>query len=68
MKVRELTRDELLELKSRYYTELLDQKGESPSYGELANVDTLVTDEEVYEAYDGIDFVKDDFFSNGGTK
>lgn len=68
MNVRELSRDELLELKSRYYTERLDQNGEIPSYGELANVDTLVTDEEVYEEYDGIDFVKEDFFSNGGTK
>ena len=66
MTVRELSREELLELKSRYYTELLDRKGESPSYGELAQVETLVSDEEVYEEYDGIDFVKEDFFCNGG--
>lgn len=66
MRVQELSKDELLELKSRHYTELLDRKGESPSYGELANVETLVSDEEIYEEYDGIDFVKDDFFCNRG--
>lgn len=64
MKVTELTRDELTELKTRYYSDLLDKRGESPSYGELAQIDALVTDEEVYEEYDDVDFVKDDFFCN----
>ena len=64
MKVTELTRDELTELKTRYYSDLLDKRGETPSYGELAQIDELVTDEEVYEEYDDVDFVKDDFFCN----
>ena len=64
MKVTELTRDELTELKTRYYSDLLDKRGESPSYGELAQIDAHVTDEEVYEEYDDVDFVKDDFFCN----
>lgn len=64
MKVTELSRDELIELKQRYYTEKLDTVGESPSYGELADIDELVTDEEVYAEYDDVDFVPDDFFTN----
>lgn len=69
MTVRELSREELVELKQRYYTEKLDRLGESPSYGELADIDELVTDEEVYEEYGDVDFVPDDFFTNtcGGT-
>lgn len=64
MKVTELTRDELTELKTRYYSDLLDQKGETPSYGELSAIDELVTDEEVYQEYADVDFVKEDFFGN----
>ena len=63
MTVQELTRDELIELKQKYY---IDYRDDSPSYGELADVDTLVTDEEVYEEYADVDFVKDDFFCNLG--
>ncbi len=64
MKVTELTRGELTELKTRYYSDLLDQRGETPSYGELSAIDELVTDEEVYQEYADVDFVKDDFFGN----
>ena len=64
MKVTELTRDELTELKTRYYSDLLDKRGETPSYGELSAIDELVTDEEVYQEYADVDFVKDDFFGN----
>ena len=64
MKVTELTRDELTELKTRYYSDLLDRRGETPSYGELSAIDELVTDEEIYEEYADVDFVKDDFFGN----
>ena len=64
MRVTELSRDELTELKTRHYSDLLDQRGETPSYGELSAIDELVTDEEVYEAYEDVDFVKDDFFCN----
>lgn len=61
MTVKELTRDELIELKQRYYTDKID---ENPSYGELADIDALVSDEAVFEEYADVDFVKDDFFSN----
>ena len=64
MKVTELTRDELTELKTRYYSDLLDQRGETPSYGELSAIDELVSDEEVYQEYAEVDFVEEDFFGN----
>ena len=60
MKVTELSRDELIELKQRYLMEKRDEAHEDePSYGELAIVDELISDDEIY-----IDFVKDDFFCN----
>jgi len=58
MNVRELSRAQLLQLKANYYEE---RHPEGVSYGELANVDSLVSDKEIIEAYDGVDFVKDDF-------
>lgn len=63
MTVYELNRDQLEELKQRYY---MDHVNENPSYGELAEIDDLVSDEEVYEEYAGTDFVVDDFFSSAG--
>lgn len=60
--VTELTRDQLTELKQRYYTE----RNESVSYGELANIDELVTDAEIFEEYDYVNFVNDDFFCTAG--
>ena len=58
MNVRELSRDQLLQLKANYYE---DRHPEGVSYGELASVDSLVSDKEVMEAYDGVDFVEEDF-------
>lgn len=63
MTVYELNRDQLEELKQRYY---MDHVNENPSYGELAEIDDLISDEEVYEEYAGTDFVVDDFFSSAG--
>lgn len=61
MKVTELSRDQLTELKVRYYTE----RNENVSYGELANINELVTDAEIFEEYDFVCFVEDDFFCKG---
>ena len=60
MTVKELNRAQLLQLKANYYEE---HHSEGVSYGELADIDNLVSDEEVVEAYDGVDFVEDDFIS-----
>lgn len=62
--VRELSREELEELKSCYYMEKMDDLGEKVYYSDLADVDELVTDEEVFEHYSHISFVDDDFFCN----
>lgn len=66
MNVHELTKDQLEELKGNYLTEKMDAAGEWPSWGELAAADELVSDEEVFEHYDGTDFVNDDFSCTAG--
>ena len=58
MSVKELTREQLIELKQRYYIE----RNENVSYGELADIDNLVSDNEVFEEYEHITFVEKDFF------
>ncbi len=58
MKVNELNKNQLEELKERYYTE----RNENVSYGELANIDNLVSDKEIFEEYKDVYFVEDDFF------
>lgn len=66
MDVKELSREQLVELKQNYLTELADKRnGEGVSYGELANADELVTDEEIFLFYAGVDFVSEDFFCSG---
>lgn len=62
MSVQELSRDQLTCLKQAYLTEMLDAQGESPSWGELAEADDIISDESVFDEYDGVDFTPDDFF------
>lgn len=64
MTVYELNRDQLTELKQNYYTQLLDERGESPSQYELANIDDYVSDETIYKYYEDTYFSADDFFSS----
>lgn len=59
--VKELTRDEVNELKSAFLTKL--KEDESPSYQDYANVENI-PDEIIFEEYAGITFVKEDFFCN----
>lgn len=61
MKVKELNRQELIELKQNYYC---NELGNSASYEEFADIDNIITDEEIFNFYDYVDFVKDDFFCN----
>lgn len=63
MSVEELNRNQLVQLKQNMLMERMDAKGETPSWGELAEVDSLITDEEVQQEYAGTDFVTDDFWS-----
>lgn len=61
MTIKELTPEQLEQVKQRYYTEKQAEKGEGVSYGELLQVDQLVTDAEILEAYAGVIFTPDDF-------
>lgn len=63
MKVTDLSKDQLTELKQRFYD---DKHPEGVSYGELAAIDQLVSDDEIIAAYEGVDFVPDDFFTDKG--
>ena len=60
-KLKDLNDDQRLQLKQRILTDRMDAKGESPSYGELADADTLVTDEELEAEFSDTEFVPDDF-------
>ena len=71
MNVRDLSREQMLELKQRYltqladegsYAEILDCDYDEPSYWDLAHADEIVPDDVVYRAYEGVYFVPDDFF------
>lgn len=66
MNVTELSREQLIELKQTYLTELEDC-GEHEdvigvSWGELANADELVSDDIIFDKYAGIIFTDDDFW------
>ena len=64
MTVRELSRDQLNELKQVYAAQLTET-GEEISYGELVET-TEIPDDVIFNHYDGILFTDDDFFCNCG--
>ena len=57
MTIFELNEDQKRQLK----TDLYCQENHSVSWGELANIDELVSDEQLYETFGSVDFVEDDF-------
>ena len=61
MKLKELNGEQRLQLKQDILTRRMDEKGESPSWGELADADRLVTDEELEVEFGNTEFVPDDF-------
>lgn len=61
--VKQLSKDELTELKQQYFLNKNNGSFDT-SYVELAAIDELVTDQEVYNAYSDTLFVKDDFSCN----
>ena len=62
MTVRELKRQQLQELKIKYLDDLLqEQEGRSISYGEMASIDELVTDEKIFNEFAGYVFTDEDF-------
>lgn len=63
MKVTELNREQLNELKQSLVTLIKDEQGQDVSYEELANATEIISDKEVFEYYEGIEFTEDDFFT-----
>lgn len=63
MTVKDLHRKQLIELKQNYLCTLNGNHGvhEGVSYNELANADELVSDEEIFEVFEGTEFSPDDF-------
>lgn len=62
----ELSKEQLVELKQRILVERNDQQGEGTSYGELANADKTVSDDEAREWAEGMVFSPDDFSCSAG--
>lgn len=71
MDVRDLSREQLTELKGNYLTQLADEGKfaevmnvdyDAPSYWDMANADNIVPDDVIFRVYEGIHFVHDDFF------
>jgi hypothetical protein len=56
----ELNDDQKLELKQRILMERNERRGEGTSYGELADADDLVSDEDARD-WQGMEFSEDDF-------
>lgn len=57
MKVTDLTREQLQQLKCNY----LAEQGRELSWGECIEVDDIVSDEEIFNEYDSADFMEEDF-------
>ncbi len=71
MDVLELSREQMIELKQNYltqladegsYAEVLDVDYNEPSCWDLANADEIVPDCVIFKNYEGVCFVDDDFF------
>ena len=67
MDVRDLTRDQLDELKQNMLCQHRDDCDEGVSWGELASAGDLISDAEVFEEFGGVVFSEDDFFCSAGT-
>lgn len=59
MKVTELNREQLIQLKLAYMAQLSDY--DEPGWGDLAMADDLVADDVVFREWEGTDFVEEDF-------
>ena len=59
MDVTELSREQHLELKQSLLESVV---GHEPSWYEFASADSIVSDAQVYEEYEGVRFTPSDFF------
>ena len=74
MDVRDLSRGQLVQLKQRYLFELVDEGTfagvlgvdyDEPSYADLADADGIVPDDVIFNNYEGVNLVKEDFWLCG---
>lgn len=62
MTVQELNRDQLVQLKQDMLIERMDAEGDWPSWGEMADADSLISDEDVQRKFAGTVFTTGDFW------
>ena len=62
MTIRELTPEQLHQVKESYLIQKRDEAGEPCYMSELADTDNLINNDEIYQAYSDVDFVEADFF------
>jgi len=71
MTIKDLSQDQLHELKERYlmkladegtFAEVMDVDYDAPSYGDLENADEIIPDDVIEREYEDVCFVDDDFF------
>lgn len=69
--VDDLNRQQIIELKQMFITELVNNNDfsrftqldyDEPTFADWNNADNLISDDVVYEHYDGVLFTDDDFF------
>lgn len=64
MNVEDLSYGQKSELKQEILIRhLMLKENRTPSWGELANADDSISDEELIEEYEGVEFSEDDFWS-----
>ena len=63
MKVKDLSREQLQQLKVMYLDNMLyEEENRSISYGEIIAIDEIVSDRLMYKVYKDYIFTADDFF------
>ena len=62
MTVHELNRDQLIQLKQGMLMERMDAEGDWPSWGQMVDADSLISDEDVQSVLSGTMFTMDDFW------
>ena len=71
MKLKDLNREQVRELKTRYLDELLqEEENRGISYGEMANIDAIIKDydQDFIDTYSCYTFTDDDFFCSANKE
>jgi len=63
---RELSKEQILELKGKYLSEKCYKAGRDVSMSELADADSLVSDKELWDEFQTTLFTDDDFSCSSG--